>query len=222
MKTTLPAVLIAVVMATATTTASASYCPSGNNYKKHADHYYPHHYRYYRDMHSYYPRYPRPSWHAGKPAYNQPTEQQPASDAAASAPTQASANIIDTATSAGSFNTLLDALDTAGLVETLQGIGPFTVFAPNDQAFAKIPETIRTAIIADKEALTELLTYHVIAGEVTAADVASLTSAETVQGSTITIDTSDGVKVDGARVVTTDIRASNGIIHVIDTVMIPN
>ena len=222
MKTTLPAALIAVAMATASTTASASYCPSGNKYKKHAHHYYPQHYPHYRDMHSYYPRYPKPYWHEDKPTYKRPTEQKPAGEAAVGAPTQASANIIDTATSAGSFNTLLDALDTAGLVETLQGTGPFTVFAPSDKAFAKIPETIRAAIIADKEALTELLTYHVIAGEVTAADVASLTSAETVQGSTISIDTSDGVKVDGARMVTTDIRASNGIIHVIDTVMIPN
>jgi uncharacterized surface protein with fasciclin (FAS1) repeats len=222
MKIALPAVLIAAAMATASTTASASYCPSGNKYKKHAHHYYPEHYRHYGDMHAYYPRYPQPYWHADRPAYKQPSEQDPARDAAASAPTQASVNIIETATSAGSFNTLLDALDTAGLVETLQGTGPFTVFAPSDEAFAKIPDSIRTAIIADKDALTELLTYHVIAGEVTAADVASLTSAETAQGSTITIDTSDGVKVDGARVVTTDIRASNGIIHVIDTVMIPN
>jgi uncharacterized surface protein with fasciclin (FAS1) repeats len=222
MKIALPAALIAAAMATASTTASASYCPMCNKHKKHAHHYYPQHYPYYRDMHAYYPRYPKPYWHADKPAYKQPTEQEPAGEAAASSPPRASVNIIETATSAGSFNTLLDALDTAGLVETLQGTGPFTVFAPSDEAFAKIPDSIRAAIIADKDALKELLSYHVIAGEVTAADVASLTSAETAQGSTISIDTSDGVKVDGARVITTDIRASNGIIHVIDNVMIPN
>ncbi|MGB5582346.1 MAG: fasciclin domain-containing protein [Gammaproteobacteria bacterium] len=134
----------------------------------------------------------------------------------------ATANIIETAVNAGNFSTLADAIESAGLAETLNGAGPFTVFAPSDEAFEKIPEKIRAAIIADKDALTELLTYHVVSGEVTAADVAKLDSATTVQGSSISFDTSIGVKVDGANVVAADIRATNGIIHVIDTVMVPN
>ena len=226
---TLPAALITVAITAASTTASAGNCPSGSKNKKHAHHYYPQHYSHYREMHTYYPRYPKPYWHADKPAYKQPAKKEMPVESSGSTPDEAStnvdkasANIIDTATSAGSFSTLIDALNAAGLTETLQGAGPFTVFAPSDEAFAKIPESIREALIADKEALTELLTYHVISGEVTAADVATLTSAETVQGSTLSIDTSNGVKVDGASVVTADIRASNGIIHVIDTVLIPN
>ena len=222
MKTSLPTILVAVAITTASTAATANHCPSGMKYKKHGYYDHPYQYRHYRPMQSYYPHHPKSHWHAGKRAYKHPLDEKPAGYATVTAPTEASANIIDTAINAGSFNTLLDALSTAGLVETLEGDGPFTVFAPSDEAFAKIPETIRAAIVADKEALTELLTYHVIAGEVTAADAASLTSAETVQGSTISIDATNGVKVDGASVVTADIRASNGIIHVIDTVMIPN
>ena len=217
------AALITVAVAATSTAASASHCPSGMKNKKHAHHYYPQHYSHYRGMHSYYPRYPKPFRHAERPAaYKQPAEKGMAVDSFDSAAYEASGNIIDTATDAGNFSTLIDALSIAGLSETLQGSGPFTVFAPSDEAFAKIPESIRAALIADKEALTELLSYHVISGEVTAAEVSRLTSAETVQGSTISIDTSNGVKVDGASVVATDIRASNGIIHVIDTVLIPN
>jgi uncharacterized surface protein with fasciclin (FAS1) repeats len=163
--------------------------------------------------------YKKPS---SKSGYKQSVENKAPVESTDSAPAEASANIIDTAISAGSFGILIDALNAAGLSETLQGAGPFTVFAPSDEAFAKIPESIRAALVADKEALTDLLTYHVISGEVTAADVASLTSAESIQGSAISIDTSNGVKVDGASVVTADIRATNGIIHVIDTVLIPN
>ena len=131
------------------------------------------------------------------------------------------ADIVDTAVAAGSFNTLVTAVEAAGLVETLKGDGPFTVFAPTDEAFAAIPAEDLEALLADQEALTAVLTYHVVAGKVMAEDVAGLTSAETVQGQSLTIDTSDGVKVDGANVVQTDIKASNGVIHVIDAVLMP-
>ena len=133
-----------------------------------------------------------------------------------------SKDIVDTAVSAGNFNTLVTAVKAAGLVETLKGEGPFTVFAPNDEAFAKIPSDTLDGILADKEMLTKILTYHVVPGKVMAADVTGLTSAQTVQGQTIAIDTSSGgVKVNGANVIATDIEASNGVIHVIDTVIIP-
>ena len=128
---------------------------------------------------------------------------------------------VDTAASAGDFNTLVTAIQEAGLVETLKGEGPFTVFAPTDEAFAKIPEDQLNALLADKEQLTAVLTYHVVAGKVMAADVAGLESATTVEGQDIRIDTSDGVKVNDANVIKTDIVASNGVIHVIDTVIIP-
>jgi uncharacterized surface protein with fasciclin (FAS1) repeats len=130
-------------------------------------------------------------------------------------------DIVDTAASAGSFNTLVTALQKAGLVETLKGEGPFTVFAPNDKAFAKIPPAQLNALLADKEKLTSVLTYHVVPGKVMAADVAGLTSAKSVQGQELRIDTSDGVKVNDAKVIKTDIATSNGVIHVIDTVIMP-
>jgi uncharacterized surface protein with fasciclin (FAS1) repeats len=130
-------------------------------------------------------------------------------------------DIVDTAVAAGSFTTLVTALKEAGLVETLKGEGPFTVFAPTDDAFAKIPEADLKALLADKDKLTQVLTYHVVPGKVTAADVVKLKSAKTVQGQSITIDTSDGVKVDGANVIKTDVMASNGVIHVIDAVLLP-
>jgi len=109
----------------------------------------------------------------------------------------------------------------ADLVDVLKGEGPFTVFAPTDAAFAKIPAKDLEALLADKEKLAAVLTYHVVPGKVMAADVAGLSSAETVQGQSLRIDTSDGVRVDGARVVKTDVVASNGVIHVIDTVILP-
>lgn len=130
-------------------------------------------------------------------------------------------DIVDTAVAAGNFNTLATALEAADLVDTLKSEGPFTVFAPTDEAFAKIPKDQLDSILADKELLTSILTYHVVAGKVMAADVAGLTTAKTVQGQSISIDTSAGVKVDNANVVATDIVASNGVIHVIDTVIIP-
>jgi uncharacterized surface protein with fasciclin (FAS1) repeats len=130
-------------------------------------------------------------------------------------------DIVDVAVAAGDFDTLATALQAAELVDTLKGEGPFTVFAPTDAAFAKIPQDKLKALLEDKEALTAVLTYHVVPGKVLAADVVELESAETVQGSSITIDTSDGVKVDDATVIKTDVMASNGVIHVIDTVIIP-
>ena len=130
-------------------------------------------------------------------------------------------DIVDTAVSAGSFDTLATALTEAGLVETLKGDGPFTVFAPTDEAFSKIPADQLAAILADKETLTAILTYHVVPGKVMAADVANMDSAATVQGQELTISTDSGVMIDSAMVVQTDIEASNGVIHVIDTVMLP-
>ena len=133
-------------------------------------------------------------------------------------------DIVDTAVAAGSFNTLVAAVKAAGLVDTLKGDGPFTVFAPTDDAFAKLPK----AAIADllkpenKGKLTAILTYHVVPGKVMAADVVNLDSAKTAQGSNVAIMTKDGnVMVDGAKVVATDIECANGVIHVIDTVIMP-
>jgi len=128
---------------------------------------------------------------------------------------------VDTAVAAGSFNTLATALTEAGLIDTLKGDGPFTVFAPTDDAFAKIPADQLNAILADKELLTSILTYHVVAGKVPAADVVNLKSATTVQGSDVEISTENGVMVNDSKVVQTDIMTSNGIIHVIDTVLVP-
>jgi uncharacterized surface protein with fasciclin (FAS1) repeats len=130
-------------------------------------------------------------------------------------------DIVDTAVAAGDFNTLVTAVKAADLVETLKGDGPFTVFAPNDAAFAKIPKDKLDALLEDKEALTKVLTYHVVAGKVMAADAAKLTSADTVEGQAIKIDASDGVKINDATVIKADIETSNGVIHVIDTVLMP-
>jgi len=131
-------------------------------------------------------------------------------------------DIVETAVAAGSFSTLAKALEAAGLVETLKGEGPFTVFAPTDEAFAKVPKETLDALLADKEKLTAVLTYHVVPGRVMASDVVKLESAKTVQGSSLSIDASDGVKVDGAKVVKADVMAKNGVIHVIDAVIMPN
>ena len=131
-------------------------------------------------------------------------------------------DIVDTAVAAGDFNTLVTAVKAAGLVETLKGEGPFTVFAPTDAAFAKVPTDTLNALLADKAALANVLTYHVVAGKVMAADVVKLTSAVTVQGQAVSIEVKDGkVYVDGTQVVTADIKASNGVIHVIDAVILP-
>jgi len=133
----------------------------------------------------------------------------------------ATSDIVDTAIAAKSFTTLVTAIKAAGLVDTLKGPGPFTVFAPTDEAFAKLPPGTVDALLADKAKLTAVLTYHVVAGKVMAADVMALTTAKSVEGADLQIDTSAGVKVNDATVITTDIQASNGVIHVIDTVLIP-
>jgi uncharacterized surface protein with fasciclin (FAS1) repeats len=131
-------------------------------------------------------------------------------------------NIVETAVAAGSFNTLVTAVKTAGLVETLSGPGPFTVFAPTDDAFAKLPEGTIPALLQNKEKLTAILTYHVVSGKVMAADVVNLSSAKTVNGQSLTITVKDGkVMVDNAMVIKTDIVCSNGVIHVIDSVVLP-
>lgn len=130
-------------------------------------------------------------------------------------------DIVDTAVAAGSFNTLAKALTEAGLIDTLKGEGPFTVFAPTDAAFAKIPAETLNAVLADKEKLTAILTYHVVPGKVMAADVITLDSATTVQGSSVSINVGDNVMVNDAVVTKTDIETSNGVIHVIDTVLMP-
>lgn len=131
-------------------------------------------------------------------------------------------DIVDTAIEAGSFSTLVTAVQAAGLVETLKSEGPFTVFAPTDEAFAAIPAADLEALLADKDKLTAVLTYHVVPGKVMAADVVNLDSATTVQGSDVDIEVvNGGVRIDGANVVTTDIEASNGVIHVIDAVIMP-
>jgi uncharacterized surface protein with fasciclin (FAS1) repeats len=134
-------------------------------------------------------------------------------------------NIAQIAVESGSFNTLVAALKAAGLVETLQGAGPFTVFAPTDAAFEKLPEGTVTALLADREKLTAILTYHVIAGKVMAADIVSANGAtpSTVNGSPLDIAVRGGrVYVNGTQVVTADIVASNGVIHVIDGVLLPS
>jgi uncharacterized surface protein with fasciclin (FAS1) repeats len=130
-------------------------------------------------------------------------------------------NIVETAIEAGQFNTLVAAVKAAGLVETLSGKGPFTVFAPNDAAFAKIPKATLDGLLKDKGKLTAVLTYHVVSGKVMAKDVMKMKSAKTLQGGSLTIDTSDGVKVDGAKVIQADIEVSNGVCHMIDTVLMP-
>ena len=134
--------------------------------------------------------------------------------------TAADKDIVDTAIAAGSFKTLVTAVQKAGLVETLKGKGPFTVFAPTDEAFAKIPQAQLDALLADKAKLSAVLTYHVVPSRVPAKDVKAGEVA-TVQGGKLTITTDGGVKVNNAKVVTTDVMASNGVIHVIDTVLMP-
>lgn len=131
------------------------------------------------------------------------------------------ANIVETAVGAGTFNTLVAAVTAAGLADTLSGEGPFTVFAPTDEAFAALPAGTVEGLLADIPALTKVLTYHVVAGKVMAADVVTLTSATTLEGSNVTIDASNGVKVNGANVVATDIECDNGVIHVVDAVLLP-
>ena len=138
-----------------------------------------------------------------------------------SASTKTKLNIVDTAVGAGQFNTLATALGAADLLDTLKGPGPFTVFAPTDAAFAKIPADKLQALLADKPALTKVLTYHVVPGAVMAADVTT-GAVKSVQGQSLNLVASTaGVTVNGANVIKTDIAASNGVIHVIDSVVMP-
>jgi uncharacterized surface protein with fasciclin (FAS1) repeats len=131
------------------------------------------------------------------------------------------ADIVDTAVSAGCFTTLVAAVQAAGLVDTLKGAGPFTVFAPTDEAFAKLPAGTVDALLKDIPKLKKILTYHVVSGKVMAADVVKLKSANTVEGSTVKIDASNGVKINDSTVTTADVAADNGVIHIIDAVLLP-
>lgn len=144
--------------------------------------------------------------------------------AATTPPARASADIVDTAVAAGQFKTLAAALQAAGLVDTLKGAGPFTVFAPTDAAFAALPPGTVESLLKpeNREKLTAILTYHVVPGRYAAADVSAMPAANTVNGASVDIrSAAGGVMVDGARVVEADIAASNGVIHVIDKVLMP-
>jgi uncharacterized surface protein with fasciclin (FAS1) repeats len=138
-----------------------------------------------------------------------------------SAQTSTPTDIVDSAIAAGSFNTLVAAVQAAGLEQTLKGPGPFTVFAPTDAAFAQIPKEQLDALLADKQALTKVLAYHVVPGTVKAAEVVNLTSVATVEGQSLTITVGDSVMVNNATVIKTDVVTGNGVIHVIDAVMLP-
>ncbi|MEQ9642052.1 MAG: fasciclin domain-containing protein [Alphaproteobacteria bacterium] len=135
------------------------------------------------------------------------------------------ADIVDTAVSAGKFQTLVAAVKAAGLVDTLKGDGPFTVFAPTDEAFAKLPAGTVDSLLKpeNKDKLIAVLTYHVVPGKIMAADIAGkMAMVETVQGSKLSVNATDGVKIDNASVISADVVASNGVIHVIDNVVMPN
>ena len=131
-------------------------------------------------------------------------------------------NLIETAIEAGNFKTLIKAVQEAGLVDTLSNDGPFTIFAPTDEAFAKLPPGTFDTLLKDKEKLTNILTYHVVADKVMANEVANLNFTETVNGKDVQIDTSKGVMVDKANVIKTDIECTNGVIHIIDKVLLPD
>jgi transforming growth factor-beta-induced protein len=138
------------------------------------------------------------------------------------APAATAADIVDTAIADGRFTTLVAAVQAAGLVDTLKGAGPFTVFAPTDDAFKKLPAGTVEGLLADPDTLKDILLYHVVSGKVMAADAAKLTEAPTVQGANITIEAADGkVMINDATVIIADIETSNGVIHVIDTVILP-
>ncbi|WP_187430667.1 hypothetical protein ROLI_000920 [Roseobacter fucihabitans] len=132
-------------------------------------------------------------------------------------------DIVDTAVGAGSFTTLVAAVQAAGLVDTLKGDGPFTVFAPTDEAFAALPEgTVESLLLEEnKDQLIAILTYHVVPGKVMSTDLSDGMTAATVQGGDLTVDLSDGAKINGATVTAADVEASNGVIHVVDTVILP-
>lgn len=140
----------------------------------------------------------------------------------ASKDASSAADIVDTAVAAGNFQTLVSAVEAAGLVDTLKGEGPFTVFAPTDEAFAKIPQDQLESLLANKTQLTAVLTYHVIAGKVMSTDLTDDMAVATVQGENVTINLDEGsVMVNDAKVVQADIECSNGVVHAIDTVLMP-
>ncbi len=130
-------------------------------------------------------------------------------------------NIVQTAVDAGTFKTLTAAVTAAGLADTLSGSGPFTVFAPNDDAFAKLPAGTVESLLADIPKLKKILTYHVVSGNITAAQVMKLHDAKTIEGTNVHIHANGGVKVNESNVIATDIACDNGVIHVIDTVLLP-
>lgn len=158
---------------------------------------------------------PEPTPVAAEPT---PEPEKPAEPEPPPAPTK---DILTTAADAGNFTTLLAAIDKAGLKDTLSGPGPFTVFAPTDEAFAKVPKADLDKLLKDKKKLTAVLNYHVVAGSVKAADVAGMPTAKTVNGADLTIDASSGVKINDATVISADIMTTNGVIHVVDTVLMP-
>lgn len=131
------------------------------------------------------------------------------------------ADIVETAINAGTFNTLVKAVEAAELVEILKSPGPYTVFAPTDEAFAKLPKETLDSLLQNIPKLKRILTYHVVFGDVRAEDLMQIEEAETFEGSIVAIDSSNGIKVNDANVVTTDILTDNGVIHVIDGVLIP-
>ncbi len=131
------------------------------------------------------------------------------------------ADLVETAVNAGTFNTLIKAVEAADLVKILKGPGPYTVFAPTDQAFANLPEGTLDSLLQDIPKLKRIVTYHVVFGDVRAEDLLQIEEAETFEGSIVAIDSSDGIKVNDAKVMKTDILTDNGVIHVIDTVLIP-
>ena len=141
----------------------------------------------------------------------------------AAEPASAKKDIVDTAVAAGSFKTLAAALKAGGLIEALKGEGPFTVFAPTDEAFAKLPKgTVETLLKPEnKDKLVAILKYHVVSGKVLAADVVKIKEAKTLQGQAVMVNATDGVKINDSKVVKADIEASNGVIHVIDAVLLP-
>lgn len=158
------------------------------------------------------------------PVAAEPTpEPEPAKPAEPPPPPAPTKDIVDTATEAGTFTTLLKAVETAGLKDTLKGPGPFTVFAPNDEAFAKLPKGELDKLLKNKKKLAEVLNYHVVSGAaVKSSEAAAMPTAKTVNGAEIAIDASNGVKLNGtATVVSADIATTNGVIHVIDTVLMP-
>jgi uncharacterized surface protein with fasciclin (FAS1) repeats len=130
-------------------------------------------------------------------------------------------DIVDTAVDAGSFKTLAAALSAAGLIQALKGTGPFTVFAPTDEAFAKLPAGTVDALLKDIPKLTKILKYHVVSDRLSAKDVAAVKTLRTLEGGSVAVDITNGVKIDGANVITPDIQALNGTIHVIDAVILP-